>query len=92
MAVQRQHHLNMFHLQVSLLASLVEFGKVVDIMLTKVTFTVFYNLECFSFFLFSNKMLVIRAGIHKMLVRIANREDLKEQSDMGLLCLSRPFW
>ena len=25
--------------------------------------------------LFSNKMLVIRAGIHKMLVRIANRED-----------------
>ena len=26
-------------------------------------------------FLFSNKMLVIRAGIHKMLVRIANRED-----------------
>ena len=30
-------------------------------------------LKCF--FLFSNKMLVIRAGIHKMLVRIANRED-----------------
>ena len=26
-------------------------------------------------FLFSTKMLVIRAGIHKMLVRIANRED-----------------
>ena len=26
-------------------------------------------------FLFSNKMLLIRAGIHKMLVRIANRED-----------------
>ena len=25
--------------------------------------------------LLSNKMLVIRAGIHKMLVRIANRED-----------------
>ena len=25
-------------------------------------------------FLFSNKMLVFRAGIHKMLVRIANRE------------------
>ena len=24
---------------------------------------------------FSNKMLVIRAGIHKCLVRIANRED-----------------
>ena len=27
------------------------------------------------FFLFSNKKLVFRAGIHKMLVRIANRED-----------------
>ena len=26
-------------------------------------------------FLFSNKMLVIRAGIHKMLVGIVNRED-----------------
>ena len=26
-------------------------------------------------FLFSNKMLVFRARIHKMLVRIANRED-----------------
>ena len=26
-------------------------------------------------FLFSKMMLVIRAGIHKMLVRIANRED-----------------
>ena len=27
------------------------------------------------FFLFSNKMMVIRAGIHKLLIRIANRED-----------------
>ena len=27
------------------------------------------------FFLFSNKMLVTRAGTHKMLVRIANGED-----------------
>ena len=26
-------------------------------------------------FLFSTKMLVIRAGIYKMIVRIANRED-----------------
>ena len=26
-------------------------------------------------FLFSNKLLVFRAGIHKMCVRIANRED-----------------
>ena len=28
-----------------------------------------------TLFLFSNKMLVIRTGIHKMLVRTANRED-----------------
>ena len=26
-------------------------------------------------FLFSNKMLVFRAGIHKFLVRVANRDD-----------------
>ena len=26
-------------------------------------------------FLFSNKMLVFRAGSHKLLVRLANRED-----------------
>ena len=32
------------------------------------------NFEHF-FLLFTNKMLVIRAGSHKMLVRIANRED-----------------
>ena len=31
-------------------------------------------------------MLVISDGIHKALVKIANREDL------GLLCLSMPFW
>ena len=32
--------------------------------------------KCNTFvFLFSNKMLVIRAVIHKMLVRMANRED-----------------
>ena len=35
-------------------------------------------------------MLVIRAGTHKILVRIANREDSdqKKQSDLGLHCLS----
>ena len=44
-------------------------------------------------------MLAFRAGIHKFLVRIANREDktlirllLKKQPDLGLPCLSRPFW
>ena len=39
-------------------------------------------------------MLVIRAGNHKMLVRIANREDIDltaSQSDLGLLYLSTPF-
>ena len=30
------------------------------------------------FFLFSNKMWAIKTGIHKMLVRIANREDPSE--------------
>ena len=42
-------------------------------------------------------MLVIRAGIHKTLVRIANREDLdqisfQKQSKLGLCCLSKPYW
>ena len=42
-------------------------------------------------------MWVIRAGIHKKLVRIANREDpdqtaFQKQSDLGLHCLSRFFW
>ena len=44
--------------------------------------------------LFSNKMLMFRAGIYKILVRIANRGDpdqIKKQSDLGLRCLSRPF-
>ena len=27
-----------------------------------------------------------------MLIRITNREDLKKQSDLGLHCLSRPFY
>ena len=39
-------------------------------------------------------MLVIRAGIHKMLVGIANREDpdqMKKQFDLDLHSLTRPF-
>ena len=44
-------------------------------------------------FPFSNKMLVIRGGIHKMLVRKANRQDPgRKQSDLGLDCLSKQFW
>ena len=38
-------------------------------------------------FLFSNKMMVIRAGIHKLLIRIAYVED----PDLGLPCLSRHY-
>ena len=36
--------------------------------------------------LFFNKMLLFRAGIYKMLVRIATA------SDCSLHCLSRPLW
>ena len=38
-------------------------------------------------------MWVIRAGIHKIPARIANREDPDQtaSSDLGLHCLSRPF-
>ena len=39
---------------------------------------------------FSIKMLVIRIGIRKMLVRIANRED-PDQTNLGLHCLSMHF-
>ena len=35
--------------------------------------------------------MVIKAGIRKMLARIANREDLEQQSDLGLLCMPRTF-
>ena len=38
-------------------------------------------------------MYVFRADIHKMLVIITNREDPdQKQSDLGLSCLSWPFW
>ena len=38
-------------------------------------------------------MLIIMAGIYKMLVIIANGEDLDQTaSDLGLHCLSRSFW
>ena len=47
-------------------------------------------------FLLSTKIFVIKARIHKMLVKIANRIDLirlllQKQSDLGLLCLFRSF-
>ena len=38
-------------------------------------------------------MLLFRAEIHKMLVRIENREDPGQTaSDLSLHCLSRPLW
>ena len=38
-------------------------------------------------------MLVIRAGIHNIIARIANREDPDlTASDLGLPCLSKSFW
>ena len=38
-------------------------------------------------------MWVIRAEFHRILVRIANREDPDQtQSDLGLHCSPRPFW
>ena len=40
-------------------------------------------------FLCSNKMLVMKVETHKMLVKIANKEDL---DDLRLHCLSRLFW
>ena len=46
---------------------------------------------CFSFCSLADEMLVIRAEVHKKLARTANRKDLG-QSDLGLLCYSRPFW
>ena len=41
-------------------------------------------------FLFSNKMLIITVGIHKIFVRIANKEDLDQvASSEGK---TRPVW
>ena len=48
-------------------------------------------------FMSLNEILFIRAGIHKMLFRLANRED-PDQTDSseavwsGSALLSRPFW
>ena len=50
----------------------------------------FENLEHVSLFVL-NKCFAIRARIHKMHVRIANRED-PEQTDLNVPCLSMPFW
>ena len=43
-------------------------------------------------FLLLNELLITKAGIHKMLVRIANSEDPDQTASSGLYCLSQPFW
>ena len=48
-------------------------------------------------FLFSKKMWICRAGIHNILSEYQTgntliRLLLQKQSDLGLSCLSRPFW
>ena len=35
--------------------------------------------------MFSNKMLIIKSGIHRMVVRIANREDPGETAESDLI-------
>ena len=50
-------------------------------------------LKILNAFLFSNKMSVFRTGIHKLLVRLANREDPDQTaSDLGLHWWSWSFW
>ena len=42
---------------------------------TNITYGKCSKISNTSLILFSNKMLIFRAGIHKLLVKIANRED-----------------
>ena len=42
--------------------------------------------------LFSNKMLISRAGIHKMLVRIANRKDPDQTASESLILICTLSW
>ena len=49
------------------------------------------------YFLFSRTMWVISAGIHKMFSQLHTGKTLirllpQSKSDLGLHCLSRPFW
>ena len=48
----------------------------------------FENLEHVSLFVLKQ---IFRARIHKMYVRIPNRED-PEQTDLNAPCLSTPLW
>ena len=53
----------------------------------------FLKISNIFLFLYSNKRLAFEVGIHKKLVRKANREDpdQKKQSGQCLRCLFRPF-
>ena len=58
-----------------------------------VTYSKCSKILCSFIFLFSNKMLIFRAGIHKTLVRRANREDPYQTASLeaGLHCLTFLF-
>ena len=47
--------------------------------------TLFSKISNTFLILFSNKMLIFRAGIHKILVRIANREDPDQTASFSAL-------
>ena len=49
-------------------------------------------MQCSKIFCSLIIALISRAQIHKMLVRIANREAPDQTADLGLLCLFRPSW
>ena len=70
-------------------------GAMAELHQLMVNFTYYSKCSNFSntfLFLFSNKMLVIRAGIHKIIFRIAKLGMLlQKQSDLVLHCLSRPI-
>ena len=51
------------------------------ISIKKIRYGKFSKLSCTFLFLFSNKMLISMAGIHKMLLRITNMEDPDQLSN-----------
>ena len=45
------------------------------VMVASIHYSLDMNMNIMVDVLFSNKMLLFRAGLHKMVVRLANRED-----------------
>ena len=90
MVVKRKCHIS----QITHTMNMSTTTKSANKVLTKIMYftMLFYNKVNFKyslFLLFSNKMLVFKAGSHKMLVRIANREDLDQTaSSEAVLSLS----